>query len=37
MAESFAGKSVIVTGGGRGVGRGIGQAFAAAGANVMLG
>ncbi len=37
MAESFAGKSVIVTGGGRGVGRGVGMAFAAAGAKVMLG
>jgi 3-oxoacyl-[acyl-carrier protein] reductase len=37
MAESFAGKSVIVTGGGRGVGRGVAKAFAAAGARVMLG
>jgi 3-oxoacyl-[acyl-carrier protein] reductase len=37
MAESFAGKSVIVTGGGRGVGRGVASAFAAAGARVMLG
>ena len=35
--EDFAGKTVIVTGGGRGVGRGVGMAFAAAGANVMLG
>lgn len=35
--EDFSGKSVIVTGGGRGVGRGIGMAFAAAGAKVMLG
>ena len=35
--ESFAGKSVIVTGGGRGVGRGIAKAFAAAGAELMLG
>ena len=37
MSESFAGKSVIVTGGGRGVGRGVAKAFAAAGASVMLG
>ena len=35
--EDFSGKTVIVTGGGRGVGRGVGLAFAAAGANVMLG
>ncbi len=35
--EDFSGKTVIVTGGGRGVGRGVGIAFAAAGANVMLG
>lgn len=36
MSESFAGKTVIVTGGGRGVGRGVALGFAAAGANVML-
>ena len=35
--EDFNGKTVLVTGGGRGVGRGVGLAFAAAGANVMLG
>lgn len=35
--EDFSGKSIIVTGGGRGVGRGVAQAFAAAGASVMLG
>jgi len=35
--EDFSDKTVIVTGGGRGVGRGVGMAFAAAGANVMLG
>lgn len=37
MTGEFSGKSVIVTGGGRGVGRGIGTAFAASGARVMLG
>jgi 3-oxoacyl-[acyl-carrier protein] reductase len=37
MMEDFSGKTVIVTGGGRGVGRGVALAFAAAGANVMLG
>lgn len=36
MNESFSGKTVIVTGGGRGIGRGIALAFAQAGANVML-
>ena len=36
MSESFSGKTIIVTGGGRGVGRGIALGFAAAGANVML-
>lgn len=35
--EDFSGKTVIVTGGGKGVGRGVGKAFAAAGAQVMLG
>ena len=35
--EDFSDKTIIVTGGGRGVGRGVGMAFAAAGANVMLG
>jgi 3-oxoacyl-[acyl-carrier protein] reductase len=36
MSQSFAGRTVIVTGGGRGIGRGIALGFAAAGANVML-
>lgn len=36
MSREFSGRTVIVTGGGRGIGRGIALAFAAAGANVML-
>jgi 3-oxoacyl-[acyl-carrier protein] reductase len=33
---SIAGRSVVVTGGSKGIGRGIGRVFAAAGANVLL-
>lgn len=36
MTEDFSGKTLIVTGGGRGIGRGVALAFAEAGANVML-
>jgi NAD(P)-dependent dehydrogenase (short-subunit alcohol dehydrogenase family) len=36
MAGEFAGKVVVVSGGSRGIGRGIGAAFAAAGAQVTL-
>ncbi|MCC6196688.1 MAG: SDR family oxidoreductase [Burkholderiales bacterium] len=36
MAEEYAGKVVVVSGGSRGIGRGIGAAFAAAGAQVVL-
>ncbi|MEY4269161.1 MAG: hypothetical protein RLZZ58_377 [Pseudomonadota bacterium] len=36
MTESFAGKTVIITGAGRGLGRGVAEEFAAAGASVMI-
>lgn len=36
MGSDFAGKVVVITGGSRGIGRGIGVAFAAAGADVVL-
>lgn len=37
MAEDLIGQSVLITGAGRGLGRGIAEAFAAAGAKVMIG
>lgn len=37
MSEDFSGTRVLVTGAGRGLGRGVAEAFAAAGARVMLG
>lgn len=37
MTEGISGLSVVVTGAGRGLGRGIAEAFAAAGAKVMIG
>ena len=36
MFTSIAGRSVVVTGGSRGIGRGIARVFATAGANVLL-
>ncbi|MEN3307690.1 MAG: 3-oxoacyl-[acyl-carrier protein] reductase [Micromonosporaceae bacterium] len=36
MFSSFAGTSVVVTGGGKGIGRGIAQVFAGAGANLTI-
>jgi len=37
MSESFEGRTVVITGAGRGLGRGIAEAFAATGAQVMIG
>lgn len=37
MIEDFSGYSVVITGAGRGLGRGLAEAFAAAGAKVMIG
>jgi 3-oxoacyl-[acyl-carrier protein] reductase len=37
MSKDFAGRIMVITGGGRGMGRGIAEVFAAAGARVMLG